>query len=132
MKHEVGAGFRDEELAVARWLQGVAHSTPPRPLPSASQLWWKAQIIRRLVERESLADRVTRPLRLTQWLSLGILSIVFALVLTWLGSSLLGDLDLEGLATAVSGWRFLLGIFLFGTVLPILGLGTVWLLWREA
>lgn len=121
-----------EELGVARWLRVVARETPPRPLPSASQLWWKAQIIRRLVEQESLTDRATRPLRLTQWISLGILSVVFTLIVSWLASSFLGDLDLAALPTGASDWRWLLGLFLFGTVLPVLGLGTLWMLWRNA
>ncbi len=132
MKHEAGEEFVAEERVVARWLRDVARETTPRAVPSASQLWWKAQIIRRLVERDALADRATRPLRLSQWLGLGIVCFVFALVLTSLGSGLLGDLDLAAWTTGAATWRFILGLFLVGTVLPLLGLGTLWLLWREA
>ncbi len=132
MKHETGEEFPAEELAVASWLRDVARETAARALPSASQLWWKAQIIRRLVERDALSERATRPLCLSQWLGLGLVCFVVALVITSLGSGLLGGLDLAAWTTGAAAWRFVLGLFLVGTVLPLLGLGTLWLLWREA
>ena len=39
-----------DEAHIATWLKRAANEVPPRPgLPSASHLWWRAQIIRDLV-----------------------------------------------------------------------------------
>ena len=121
-----------EERWVAQWLRQAAAETAPRPLPSASQIWWKARIIRQLVERDSQAEKAVRPVLWSQGIGLGLLILVAALLLTVLGGSLLGGLDSASLASGSSPWRWVSGFLLFGTVLPILGLGALWVLWRDA
>lgn len=127
---------RAEEADVARWLRRAALQEPPeshgRRLPSASQLWWKAQIIRRLVERDRLAEQATRPARWSQWAGLGLVCLLLTFLSAWLGSDLLMKLDSETLSQAVSGPRGLVGLLVAGTVLPLVGFGVFWTMWRDA
>lgn len=54
---------RDDELRVANAMRRLAAETrPPRPLPTAGQLWWRAEVVRRLVAKpDREADRKLRP-----------------------------------------------------------------------
>ncbi len=121
-----------EALGVAGWLHRAASEEPPRAgLPSASQLWWRARIIRELVERESRVARVTRASRWSQGAALALIGLLVAAALTGLTSGLFG-----GLAGQVSGdavpWGWLAGLLLAGTAVPLAGFGALWLLWRES
>ncbi|HEX3128223.1 MAG TPA: hypothetical protein VH394_12910 [Thermoanaerobaculia bacterium] len=56
-------------------LRQLARETrPPHRLPEAGELWWRAEIIRRWVEREEAVREAERPLLLGR-------AIAFALVL---------------------------------------------------
>lgn len=49
---------------IAEQLQALAAETvPPRPLPSAGEIWWRAEVIRRLTAAEEEAARAARPAR---------------------------------------------------------------------
>ncbi|HKI06373.1 MAG TPA: hypothetical protein VKK31_30620 [Thermoanaerobaculia bacterium] len=52
-----------EEAQVAGALRQLAAETrPPHPLPTAGQLWWRAEVVRRLVRKpDEEADRALRP-----------------------------------------------------------------------
>jgi hypothetical protein len=124
-----------EEAHVAAWLRQAAEqesvAVRGRRLPSAGHLWWKAQIIRRLVERDRMAERATRPVRWSQWAGLGLACLLLTLFAAWLGFDLLSQLDAEALRQAASGPRGLAVLFLAGTVLPLLGFAVFWTMWRD-
>jgi len=50
-----------EEMEVGRLLRELAAETEPALLPTASQLWWKAEILLRLEERQEAGERAARP-----------------------------------------------------------------------
>lgn len=50
-----------ETLRLAGWLQDQAAAEPPPNLPTSSQIWWRAQILRRLSEPDPSTVRATRP-----------------------------------------------------------------------
>ncbi len=57
---------RDDELQVTHALRQLAAATrPPRPLPTAGQLWWRAEVVRRLVGKPG--DEAGRELRPAVW-----------------------------------------------------------------
>jgi hypothetical protein len=92
---------RDEELQVAGALRQLAAETrPPHPLPTAGQLWWRAEVIRRLVEKpDQAAGRELRPARWGE-----VTGITFALVM------LLGFFSLQAPAVLEPLWqRMVLG-----------------------
>jgi len=48
---------------IEKALRQLARETrPSNPLPDAAQLWWRAEVIRRLVAREDAARKAERPL----------------------------------------------------------------------
>jgi hypothetical protein len=54
--------FRLEEA-----LRQLARETrPEKPLPSAEQLWWRAEVIRRLVSRDEAVRQAEKPLLWSQ------------------------------------------------------------------
>ena len=59
---------------------------------------------------------------------------VFTLDLPWeLGADFFLRHLLDGdPASNTLSWRWVAGLFLFGTVLPVLGVGALWMLWRDA
>ena len=123
----------DRERIVSQWLQQAADEdeldSRRRSLPTAGHLWWKAQIIRRLVERDRLAERVTRPARWSQWLGLGIGCLLLTSFTAWLGYDLLsGFAPLMSSASAPSA---LVGLVIAGTALPLLAFGACWWMWRD-
>ena len=123
-----------EELRVTGWLRSVARADSvaleSRPLPSASQLWWKAQIIRRLTEREALIERAVRPVRWSQWAGVAVGCVVMALLVAGTASHLGAGFTSDQLLIA-NGWQLLAAFLTAGTVLPLLGFGALWLLMRE-
>ncbi len=120
-----------EAAGVAAWLRAAASEEPPRAdLPSASHLWWRARIIRDLVENESQVERVTRASRWSQAIGLALLGLLAAVSLTWLTSGLLGGLN-QQISDGGVPWGWLAGLLLAGTAIPLVGFGALWLLWRE-
>jgi hypothetical protein len=120
---------QNEERLVADWLRRAAHQESlearGRRLPSAGHLWWKAQIIRKLVERDRMAERATRPARWSQWAGLGLACVLMTLFAAWLGYGLFSQLDAETLP------RLVVGLFVAGTVLPLVGFAVFWTMWRD-
>jgi hypothetical protein len=61
--------MKDEDLQ--NGLRRLARETrPERPLASAGEIWWRAEVIRRLVERENAVQEAERPLLWGQILGL--------------------------------------------------------------
>ncbi|MCP3964281.1 MAG: hypothetical protein GY719_41160 [bacterium] len=120
-----------EALEMATWLRAAARrETGADRLPSASQIWWRAQIIRDLVEQESLSRQVTRPARWMQWTGAGLVGLLTALFITFQAALLLEPvLDM---ASSPTGWRWLAGLLVVGTVLPLAAFTALWVTWREA
>ena len=55
------------EQEIQEGLRQLARETrPAKPLPSAEQLWWRAEVIRRLVSRDEAARQAERPLLWSQ------------------------------------------------------------------
>ena len=123
-----------ETLKVSAWLQSAARQTAPRHgLQSASQLWWRAQIIHDLVEKETLAERITRPTRWMQGTGLVLLCLLVTLFLTWQTSTLLAGLEPNAsIDWTATGWRWLFGLLVAGTALPLAGFTALWIWWRDA
>lgn len=63
MREEPLPGERDMDLKVAEALRQLAAETrPPRSLPTAGQIWWRAEVVRRLIEKpDREARRILRP-----------------------------------------------------------------------
>ena len=58
---------RQEILSLEEKLRQLARETlPPKPLPEAGWLWWRAEVIRRLVAREEASWQAERPLLWSQ------------------------------------------------------------------
>ncbi len=75
---------RDEELQVADALRRLAAETrPPRPLPAAGHIWWRAEIVRRLVEKPD--KEVERRLRPAVWGETAGIALGLALLLGFSG-----------------------------------------------
>jgi len=65
--------MNDEDIR--NGLRQLARETrPEKPLASAGELWWRAEVIRRLVERENVMQEAERPLLWGQ--ALGLLLIL--------------------------------------------------------
>ncbi len=126
---------RSDEATIARWLQQAAreesHANRGRRLPSASQLWWKAQILRKLAVRDELAERATRPARWSQWAGLGLACLMLAFFTAWFGYDLLAGIDPETLNRAASAPLALVFLLVAGTLVPLLAFGVFWTMWRE-
>jgi hypothetical protein len=55
------------EQEIQNGLRRLARETrPEKPLPSAEQLWWRAEVIRRLVARDEVVRKAERPLLWSQ------------------------------------------------------------------
>jgi hypothetical protein len=75
---------RNEELRVAGALRRLAAETrPPRPLPTAGQLWWRAEVIRRLVGKPE--EEVRRSLRPALWGEMAGLALGLVVLLGFIG-----------------------------------------------
>lgn len=67
------------EQEIQEALRQLARETrPAKPLPSAEQIWWRAEVIRRLVSREEAALKAERPLLWSQ--AAGLFLVVMALL----------------------------------------------------
>jgi hypothetical protein len=67
------------EREIQEGLRQLARETrPAKPLPSAEQIWWRAEVIRRLVAREEAARQAERPLLWSQ--VVGLVLVVAALL----------------------------------------------------
>lgn len=68
-----------KEQDIQDGLRQLARQTrPAKPLPSAEQIWWRAEVIRRLVSREEAARQAERPLLWSQ--AAGLFLVVAALL----------------------------------------------------
>jgi hypothetical protein len=83
-----------ETFQVASWLRQAAEEGAPSPeLRHSSHLWWRAQIIRRMTERQELAERATWPSLWAQVAGLLILAASISAVLAWLAPEALQQLS---------------------------------------
>jgi hypothetical protein len=68
-----------KEQDIQNGLRQLAKETrPTKPLPSAEQIWWRAEVIRRLVSREEAARQAEKPLLWSQ--AAGLFLVVAALL----------------------------------------------------
>ncbi|MCP4654625.1 MAG: hypothetical protein GY856_04305 [bacterium] len=132
--HAEECALCQETLQVAGSLRRLAAGDQPR-LPSAGQIWWKAEIIRQLTERDEQIRKATRPILWGQAIGLVVLGAAFLLAVLWApqldaGSSgwLLGG-PLGELMTG-SAW---LPVILGAVLAPLLGLvALIFFILREA
>lgn len=69
--------MNDEDIQ--KGLRQLARETrPEKPLASAGELWWRAEVIRRLVSREKAVQEAERPLLWGQ--ALGLLLVIVGLL----------------------------------------------------
>lgn len=74
----------NEEIRVAGALRRLAAETrPPRPLPTAGQLWWRAEVVRRLVGKPE--EEVSRSLRPALWGEIAGIALGLLVLLGFLG-----------------------------------------------
>jgi hypothetical protein len=91
----------DEALQVAGALRKLAAETrPPRPLPAAGQLWWRAEVVRRLVEKQEVAERELRP---AIWSELAGVVLAVAVLLLFFGLQASSFLSALGQRKAFGG-----------------------------
>ena len=81
-----------ETFHVARGLSALARETrPARPLPSAGQLWWRAEVVRKLLEpQESPAPEAMRPALWGEVVGVAFAVMVLVLFLSFEGVEFLG------------------------------------------
>ncbi len=79
LQHTARCSDCREALHVAKWMRAFAATTAPQPrsLPAPGLIWWKSQ----LIKRQAAAERATKPIRLAQWISYGLVALTF---LWWL------------------------------------------------
>ena len=113
-----------ETVRVAAFLQRAAEADHPR-LPTPSQLWWRARVVRRLTGQDPAADRATRPV---MWgLGLGALVAVMALTLLVVG---LGRVFAAQVSPDLGDvWAFL---FLASVGFPVVAVAVLGLVLRES
>lgn len=93
-----------KEQDIQNGLRQLARETrPAKPLPSAEQLWWRAEVIRRLVERDEAVRQAEKPLLWSQ--AAGLLLVIVAL-----------------LSLVVSGEPRLLTLLLASVLIPVTAL----------
>lgn len=122
--HVAGCPGCREALRVAGGLRRLAAEERPPRLPTAAQVWWRAQIVSRLAGREAEIERATRPLA---WgLGIGALAafLGIAAALGQLGA-LLSAMPVEPSA----GW-WTLGLAALGTPVAAFVVLFVWI-WHE-
>jgi hypothetical protein len=84
-----------EALRVVGALRELAVlSRPSRPLPTAGQLWWRAEVVRRLAGNQG--EREIRPAVWAELVGIAIAFTVLLLFVTLQASSLVGLLDGRG------------------------------------
>jgi len=92
---------RDEAVQVAGALRQLAAETrPPRPLPAAGQLWWRAEVVRRLVEKQEVAERGLRP---AVWGELAAVVLAVCVLLLFFGLQASAFLSALGRREAIGG-----------------------------
>ena len=94
--HERAEELQDEERQIASALRQLAAETrPPHPLPTAGQLWWRAEVARRLAGKtDGRVDRALRPATWGQRAGLAVLLVFFTLQAPALLDSLGRRIDL--------------------------------------
>lgn len=84
-RHVAGCRECRDIVAVSTWLQGVDRETVVASLPRADRVWWRAQVERRLEERQALVDRAARPIRWFERVAVVALALTVGGVLWWHG-----------------------------------------------
>lgn len=81
-----------ETFRVARGLSALAHETRPgHPLPTAGQLWWRAEIVRKLLEQQGFPDsKAIRPALRAEAAGVAFAVLVLTLFVGFEGAELLG------------------------------------------
>jgi hypothetical protein len=83
-----------ETFRVAHGLSALARETrPTRPLPSAGQLWWRAEVVRKLLEQQGGAPdpRALRPAFWGEAIGIAFAVAVLILFASFEGTKLLGS-----------------------------------------
>lgn len=81
-----------EETQVAKALRELAAgSRPQSPMPTAGQLWWRAEVVRRLVETQG--EREVRPAFWGEVVGIVLAVLVLVVFFSFQASSLLGLLN---------------------------------------
>lgn len=84
-RHVAGCTECREVTAVSTWLRGVAQETMIGSLPRADQVWWRAQVERRLEERRALVERAARPIRWFERGAAAAIALTVGGILWWHG-----------------------------------------------
>lgn len=81
-----------ETFHVARSLSALAHETRPgHALPSAGQLWWRAEVVRKLLEKQGSPDsKALRPALWGQAAGVAFAVMVLLLFVSFEGAEFLG------------------------------------------
>lgn len=81
-----------ETFRVARGLSALARETRPvRPLPSAGQLWWRAEVVRKLLEQQGSPDpEGIRPALWGEVVGVAFAVVVLVLFVSFEGTEFLG------------------------------------------
>lgn len=112
---------------VAQGLSALARETrPAHALPSAGQLWWRAEIVRKLLEQQGAADpKAIRPALWGEAAGVAFAVLVLTLFVGFEGAELLGR------ATESASRSGLLGIAAALALVPLAVLALLGLLVRE-
>lgn len=85
-----------ETFRVAQGLSALARETrPSHPLPSAGQLWWRAEVVRKLLEQQGGAPdpKAIRPAFWGEVIGIAFAVAVLILFASFEGAKLLGSAD---------------------------------------
>jgi hypothetical protein len=123
--HLEGCEHCRETFRVAQGLSALARETrPPRSLPSAGQLWWRAEVVRKLLEQQGGAPdpKAIRPAFWGEIVGIVFAVAVLILFVSFEGAKWLGH---------ASGNNSLLWIAAALTLAPLAVLAVLGLLARE-
>jgi hypothetical protein len=67
---------------VERFMKQIATAEAGAPVPSASAVWWRAELRRRL----ALEERATRPMRIADGIACALCTVAAAILAAQLGS----------------------------------------------
>ena len=108
-----------ETFGVARGLSALARETRPgHPLPSAGQLWWRAEVVRKLLEQQGSPDpEAIRPALWGEVVGVAFAVMVLVLFVSFEGAEFLGSA-----AEAAGGGLLWIALALLLAPLALLGL----------
>lgn len=92
--HARGCTDCREVAAVTRWMGDVAREARAAAAaahrPAASEIWWRAEVLRRVDRRRALARRAVRPIAVFERIAWGAMAAAGA-ALVWLRAEALGE-----------------------------------------